>query len=97
VLEPCIVKTASCAVDGEEQVAVIAAHAGTAAGLGAEIGLGEASDEGVGNRVGVGVGLGAVLTIGDRDGLGRAAEVPEPQPASARSAPRANTPSLTGG
>jgi hypothetical protein len=95
VLEPCMTNTASWAVDDEEHVALIAAHAGTAAGLGAEIGLGEASDDGVAG--GVGVGLGAELTIGDRDGLGRAAEVPEPQPASASSAPRANTPSLTGG
>ena len=78
-------------------MAVIAAHAGTTAGLGAEIGLGETSDDGVGDGVGVGVGIGSELTIGDRDGLGRAADVAEPQPASASSAPSANTPSLTGG
>ena len=77
-------------------MALIAAQAGTAAGLGAEIGLGETSDDGIDDAVEVGLGIGAELTIGDRDGLGRAAEVPEPQAASATSAARANTPSLTG-
>jgi hypothetical protein len=70
----------------------MAAHAGTVAGLGAEVGLGEAAGDGVGDGVGVGVGL----AMGDRDGLGRAAEVTGPQPASVSSAARANTPSLTG-
>jgi hypothetical protein len=70
----------------------MAAHDGTAAGRGAEEGLGEAS----GDALGPGLGVGDGLAMGDGDGLERAAWVPGPQPASASSAERATTPSLTG-
>jgi hypothetical protein len=84
--------TASCPVEDVEQVALIAAQDGTAAGCGAEDGLGEASADGLGDGMGVEVGL----AFGEGEGLERAAWFPGPQPASASSAERATTPSLTG-
>lgn len=86
--------TASWAAEDAEQVALIAAHAGTAVAVGAEVGLGEASEEGLGDGIEVGVGVGLAAREGDE--LGRAAEVPQPHAASASSAASANTPSLTG-
>jgi hypothetical protein len=64
----------------------IAAHNGTAARLGEMAGIGD----GLGETVGVG------LVVSDGDGLVRADELADPQPASASSAARATTPTLTG-
>jgi hypothetical protein len=94
MLDPCMSKTASWAVEGAEQVAVIAAQAGTAAGLATGLGVEDASGEGDAGGLAEGVGLG--LATGDGVGLEWAVEPPGPQPSSARSAATATTPSLTG-
>jgi hypothetical protein len=87
-------KTASWAVDDAEQVAVIAAHEGTAAGLAMGLGVEDGRDEGDADGLELGVAL--RLATGDGVGLEWAVEPPGPQPSSASSAATATTPSLTG-
>jgi hypothetical protein len=86
--------TDSWAVDEAEQLAVMAAQGGTAAGLATGLGVTVASDEGDGDGLAGGVGLG--LAAGDGVGLEWAVEPPGPQPSSTRNAARATTPTLTG-
>jgi hypothetical protein len=77
------------------QLACMAAHAGTATGLGAGDGDGEGLGEGLGDGLGVavGVGLGDVLD----EGLEWATAGPfAVQPATARRAHASTTPILTG-
>jgi hypothetical protein len=92
VVERCMTSTASRALGAPEQVACIAAHVGTATGLGG--GLGDSDGLGDGEGLGEGVGVGVASSEGV--GVGLAAVGDEPQPAIASSPTRANTPSLTG-
>jgi len=93
MVDPCMTNTASWAVEDAEQVAVMAAQEGTAAGLATGLGVEDGSDEGDAGGLADGVGLG--LATGDGVGLEWAVELPGPQPSSARSAATATTPSLT--
>jgi hypothetical protein len=82
----------SLAAGDPEQLAWIAAHAGTATGLGSGLGL----EAGVG--VGVGVGLGLRLGEAACEGLDRVTTGPlAPQPAMAANAHMRTTPFLTAG
>jgi hypothetical protein len=64
VAEPCMTSRASWVAGFPGQVAFMAAHAGTATGLGGGDGLGEGLGEGLGSG-GVGAGLG----VGECEGL----------------------------
>jgi hypothetical protein len=77
------------------QLTCIAAHVGTATGLGGEDGDGVGLGVGLGLGVGVGVGLAEVW--GEADGLTRATRGPfAVQPVTASSAPASTNPLLTG-
>jgi len=81
--------TASEAAGGAEQVACIAAQAGTSVGLGIGEGVGEGSGLGVGLAEGVGLGL----EDGEADGLGWATSGPfAVQAATASRTPTAANP-----
>jgi hypothetical protein len=77
------------------QLTCIAAHEGTATGLGGPGGDGVGLGDGVG--VGIGVGLGVGLAGAMADGLTCATAGPfAVQPATASSAPASTSPLLTG-
>jgi hypothetical protein len=83
---------ASWAVGVPEQLALIAAHAGTPA-----IGLGKTAGDGLAEAAGDGDGAADGVATADGDGLASAEGPAESQPASASSAIEATTPSLTMG
>jgi hypothetical protein len=87
LVAPCITSTASAAAGGAEQVARIAAQAGTSVGLG----IGEAVGDGLGVGLAEGVGLG--LDDGEAVGLGCATSGPfAVQAATASRTPTAANP-----
>jgi hypothetical protein len=90
VLDPCIVRSASCAVAEPEQAARRAAQAGT------DTGVGDAMGEGEGLGVGLGISLGLGVGLGERVGVGRATSGPfAVQPAMAAKRQMRTTPFLT--
>jgi len=93
-LDPWRVISASWAVGVPEQLACIAAQAGTATGLAKGVGLGEG--EGAGVDVGMSDGLGEPLSVADGDGLLCVAALEPEQPARASKATTAASRSPTG-
>jgi hypothetical protein len=67
VVEPCITSSASWVAGAPVQLACMAAHAGTATGLGGAEGEGDGLGEGLGDGLGVGVDIG--LADGLDEGL----------------------------